>query len=88
MWRRCRDGHRAMRIPMLETNVDPRGRATVEREFGRCDVLVNSAGFTRMVPHHDLEALDDDLIDAIFAANVQRTVCHDPRLCAADEKVG
>jgi 3-oxoacyl-[acyl-carrier protein] reductase len=32
---------------------------------------VNSAGFTRMVPHHDLEALDDDLIDAIFAANVR-----------------
>jgi 3-oxoacyl-[acyl-carrier protein] reductase len=24
-----------------------------------------------MVPHHDLEALDDDLIDAIFAANVR-----------------
>jgi len=64
-------GHRIMRIPMLETNVIREVAATVEREFGRCDVLVNSAGFTRMVPHHDLEALDDDLIDAIFAANVR-----------------
>jgi 3-oxoacyl-[acyl-carrier protein] reductase len=64
-------GHRAMRIPMLETNVIREVAATVERDFGRCDVLVNSAGFTRMVPHHDLEALDDDLIDAIFAANVR-----------------
>jgi 3-oxoacyl-[acyl-carrier protein] reductase len=64
-------GHRAMRIPMLETNVLREVAATVERDFGRCDVLVNSAGFTRMVPHHDLEALDDELIDAIFAANVR-----------------
>jgi 3-oxoacyl-[acyl-carrier protein] reductase len=64
-------GHRAMRIPMLETNAIREVAATVERDFGRCDVLVNSAGFTRMVPHHDLEALDDDLIDAIFAANVR-----------------
>ncbi len=62
-------GHRAMRIPMLETNVIREVAATVEREYGRCDVLVNSAGFTRPVPHHDLEALTDDLIDAVFAAN-------------------
>jgi 3-oxoacyl-[acyl-carrier protein] reductase len=64
-------GHRVMRIPMLETNVIHEVAATVAHDFGRCDVLVNSAGFTRMVPHHDLEALDDDLIDAIFAANVR-----------------
>lgn len=43
----------------------------VGREYGRCDILVNSAGFTRMVPHADLESLDDDLIDSIFAANVR-----------------
>ena len=43
----------------------------VERDFGRCDVLVNSAGFTRMIPHHDLDALNDELIDAILVANVR-----------------
>ena len=43
----------------------------VERNYGRCDVLVNSAGFTRMIPHHDLNALTDDLIDAIMVANVR-----------------
>ena len=64
-------GHRAMRIPMLETPVIREVAATIARDYGRCDVLVNSAGFTRMVPHPDLEALDDDLIDAIFAANVR-----------------
>ncbi|WP_428492422.1 SDR family NAD(P)-dependent oxidoreductase [Rhodopila sp.] len=64
-------GHRAIRIPMLETPLIREAAAIVERDFGRCDVLVNSAGFTRMIPHTDLEALTDDLIDAIFAANVR-----------------
>ncbi len=64
-------GHRTIRIPMLETALIREAAATVEREYGRCDVLVNSAGFTRMIPHHDLEALTDELIDSIFAANVR-----------------
>lgn len=63
--------HRAMRIPMLETAVIRDVAGTVARDLGRCDVLVNSAGFTRMIPHPDLEAMDDALIDAIFAANVR-----------------
>ena len=64
-------GHRAMRIPVLDSAALKNLAATVERDFGRCDVLVNSAGFTRMVPHADLEALTDELIDSIFAANVR-----------------
>lgn len=64
-------GHRAMRIPMLETPLIREAATIVERDYGRCDVLVNSAGFTRMIPHADLEALTDDLIDSIFAANVR-----------------
>jgi 3-oxoacyl-[acyl-carrier protein] reductase len=64
-------GHRAMRIPMLETPLIREAASMVEREYGRCDVLVNSAGFTRMIPHPDLEALTDELIDSIFAANVR-----------------
>ena len=64
-------GHRAIRIPMLETPLIREAAALVEREYGRCDVLVNSAGFTRMIPHPDLEALTDELIDQIFAANVR-----------------
>jgi 3-oxoacyl-[acyl-carrier protein] reductase len=64
-------GHRVLRIPMLETPLIQQAAAAVERDYGRCDVLVNSAGFTRMIPHHDLKALNDELIDAIFAANVR-----------------
>jgi 3-oxoacyl-[acyl-carrier protein] reductase len=41
----------------------------VEQRFGRADILVNSAGFTQPIAHGDLEALDDALIDRMFAVN-------------------
>jgi 3-oxoacyl-[acyl-carrier protein] reductase len=43
--------------------------AEVEAKHGRCDVLVNCAGITRFVPHADLDALDDQIIDDIFRVN-------------------
>jgi 3-oxoacyl-[acyl-carrier protein] reductase len=43
--------------------------AEVESRHGRCDVLVNCAGITRFVPHAELDALDDQLIDDIFRTN-------------------
>jgi 3-oxoacyl-[acyl-carrier protein] reductase len=39
----------------------------VEARYGKLDVLVNNAGITRPVAHHDLDSLDDALIDQIFA---------------------
>lgn len=38
---------------------------------GRCDIVVNCVGTTHFVPHQDLEALDDALIDEIFTRNVR-----------------
>jgi 3-oxoacyl-[acyl-carrier protein] reductase len=64
-------GHKAMRLPLEDTPEIRKAAAAVREQFGRCDVLVNSAGFTRMVAHHDLEALDDDLIDQVLTANVR-----------------
>lgn len=46
----------------------------VERELGGCDVLVNAAGITRFVPHADLDALDDELIDGILRTNVRGAI--------------
>lgn len=43
--------------------------AVVLAEYGRADILVNSAGITRAVPHADLDALTDELIDEVFIAN-------------------
>jgi len=37
--------------------------------YGTVDILVNSAGMTRFVPHADLDGLDDGLIDEIFRTN-------------------
>ena len=64
-------GHCAMHLPLEDTAQIRRVAAAVSDQFGRGDILVNSAGFTRMVPHADLEALDDDLIDAVLTANVR-----------------
>jgi 3-oxoacyl-[acyl-carrier protein] reductase len=64
-------GHKATHLPLEDTRQIRKVAAAVRDEFGRADILVNSAGFTRMVPHHDLEALDDDLIDAVLTANVR-----------------
>ncbi|EHP44703.1 hypothetical protein OR16_01720 [Cupriavidus basilensis OR16] len=41
----------------------------VQHHYGRVDILVNAAGFTRSIPHADLEALSDELIDDLFAVN-------------------
>ncbi|MDB5764761.1 MAG: NAD(P)-dependent dehydrogenase, short-chain alcohol dehydrogenase family [Herminiimonas sp.] len=41
----------------------------VREHFGRADILVNTAGFTKPVPAADLDGLTDELIDEIFAAN-------------------
>lgn len=64
-------GHRAMHLPLEDTAQINRVAAAVKSELGRADILVNSAGFTRMVAHSDLDALDDDLIDAVLTANVR-----------------
>jgi len=41
----------------------------VSWRYGRCNILINTAGFTKPIPHDDLEALDDDLIDRLFQVN-------------------
>jgi NAD(P)-dependent dehydrogenase (short-subunit alcohol dehydrogenase family) len=44
-------------------------RDAVTKNFGRLHILVNAAGFTKPVPHADLDALDDDVIDRMFQVN-------------------
>jgi 3-oxoacyl-[acyl-carrier protein] reductase len=43
----------------------------VKSGWDRCDILVNCAGTTRFVPHADLNALDDALIDQVLSTNVR-----------------
>ena len=43
---------------------------TVLERYGRLDVLVNNAGVTRVIPHHDLEAATPEVFREIFEVNV------------------
>jgi ketoreductase RED2 len=56
---------------------------TVER-FGRLDVLVNNAGTTEVIPHHDLDRATPDVFRRLFDVNVvgawQVTVAAVPHL--------
>jgi 3-oxoacyl-[acyl-carrier protein] reductase len=65
------EGHNPMYLPLEDSAQIRKVAAAVKDEFGRADILVNSAGFTRMVAHQDLEALDDELIDTVLRANVR-----------------
>jgi 3-oxoacyl-[acyl-carrier protein] reductase len=64
-------GHRVQRIVLEDSATMRQGADDVRAAYGRCDILVNSAGFTRPVPHANLDALDDALFDAVLIANVR-----------------
>lgn len=64
-------GHLALSMPMEDSAALQRAATEVEARLGRCDVLVNSAATTRAVPHADLDALDDALVDRVLTANVR-----------------
>ena len=65
------DGHRPVHLPMEDTAAIRAAAAAVSAAFGKVDVLVNSAGLTKAVPHADLEAMDDETFDRIMVANVR-----------------
>lgn len=43
--------------------------ATIAK-FGRLDYLINNAGWTTRIAHHDLEALTDEIFERTFQVNV------------------
>ena len=63
------EGHAAFPADVADTASIVALQHAVAEKFGRLDVLVNTAGFTKAVPHADLDALDDALIDQMFAVN-------------------
>ena len=64
-------GHIALRIALEDAVSITAAAAEVKKSWGVLDVLVNSAGFTKAVPHADLDALDDDLFDQVLIANAR-----------------
>ena len=63
------DGHAAMPADVADTSSLLALREAMASRYGRLDILVNAAGFTKPVPHADLDALDDELIDRMFQVN-------------------
>lgn len=62
-------GHLARRAVVEDTATLTALAAEVQRALGRCDILVNTAGYTKPVPIGDLDALTDDFIDDMFKVN-------------------
>jgi NAD(P)-dependent dehydrogenase (short-subunit alcohol dehydrogenase family) len=62
-------GHLAAAVSITDSNALNDLAVKVQSEYGRTDVLVNTAGITQAVPHANLDALTDELIDQIFAVN-------------------
>jgi 3-oxoacyl-[acyl-carrier protein] reductase len=63
------EGHVAIPADVADTKTLLAARDAINDAFGRLDILVNSAGFTKPIPHGDLDALDDEFIDRMFAVN-------------------
>ena len=63
-------GHLALPLDVADTGSILALRNAVQAAgHEHLHVLVNSAGFTKAVPHNDLDALTDELIDQMFAVN-------------------
>ena len=62
-------GHRAAVVAMTDSGALADLASTVRATYGRADILVNAAGFTKPVRHSDLDALTDELIDEIMKVN-------------------
>src|SRR5690606_5403861 len=63
------DNHMVTKVLVDDSAALQKLAGLVAERYGTLDILVNNAGTTRFVPHVDLDALDDDLIDEIFRVN-------------------
>ncbi|MCY4466991.1 MAG: SDR family NAD(P)-dependent oxidoreductase [Chloroflexi bacterium] len=62
-------GHLVLRCPVDDAAAQTELARAVSETYGRLDILVNNAGISKSVPHDDVIALDDELIDRIFRVN-------------------
>lgn len=63
------ENHLVIQAPVDDSDAQTELAKAIADKYGKLDILVNNAGITRPVPHHDLDSLDDDLIDQIFRVN-------------------
>ncbi|NBS74370.1 MAG: SDR family oxidoreductase [Betaproteobacteria bacterium] len=63
--------HMAIAASITDTASLKNAAQEIEQQTKRCDILINSAGFTKAVAHDDLEALSDELFDDILKTNLR-----------------
>ncbi|MEP6558945.1 MAG: SDR family NAD(P)-dependent oxidoreductase, partial [Burkholderiales bacterium] len=61
--------HTALIVDIVDTPSLQAAAAKVRADYGRCDILINSAGHTQPVAASDLDALTDALIDEVVTSN-------------------
>jgi 3-oxoacyl-[acyl-carrier protein] reductase len=65
--------HSVMQITLKSATSHSEIAEALQSKFGKIDVLVNSAGYTRRVAHGDLQTMDDQLFNDILLANAGGT---------------
>ena len=63
--------HIALTASIIDSGSLQAAADAVQARAKRCDILINSAGFTKAVPANDLEALTDSLFDEILQSNLR-----------------
>ncbi|MEQ8675277.1 MAG: SDR family oxidoreductase [Aggregatilineales bacterium] len=66
--------HLVMQAPVDDGLAQVKLAEAIHDRYGTLDLLVNNAGITKPVAHHDLDSLTDDLIDDILRVNVRGTL--------------
>lgn len=64
-------GHCIAQLELTDTASVRALAETVQGAYGRADILVNSAGMTKPIPHADLDALDEAFFDQVLIANAR-----------------
>lgn len=65
------DGHVIQQIALEDSASTTAAGKAAEDNFGQLDILINCAGFTQPIPHHNLDALDEELMDKMLITNVR-----------------
>ena len=69
-------GGRALAV-QADVSIDREARQLISKSvdhYGRLDLLVNNAGWTRFIPHHDLDSLSDEVLDKTWGIIVKGSI--------------
>jgi 3-oxoacyl-[acyl-carrier protein] reductase len=66
--------HLVMQASVDDSVAQAKLAQAISEKYGKLDILINNAGFSKSVPHDDLDSLTDELIDDIFRVNVRGAI--------------